>query len=962
MSRNLLHGSVHEIYQTILNDFPKDWEDIIPVGAEVPLSFGDHGDPYHYSLIPLKRQNGIKLLFSRSGRKHRASAPSYFVHKQLLDVDIKILHTDFEKLLQIPFCSEDVFDAIATDPSQPLRPDLSWSGSPVEIHPEVLRSILHALIRRWRSGSNPVIISVPEMSPEAYNRYTFGAICTIYRCLPTALRGQIGFMTYAAAKNQLDSVGLFFLPERATNSGIYLDRETEASRQLMSGYLPECIEEMIQRIVSNPRQRDKELDFLWDRVESRIPPESIHENHYVRALGYRRLVQDRTNDPARYQQINEFLQKNTDSSDIIAAQIKTDLISGITPKLLDTYVLNLQEHDTDFRKYYTRIEAFSGICTASEELKRHTAAKLEDCFGQFLKAAKDKNSLKEWQDLLNELARNTPSIFSGHALSKCCEKWRNHAKPIYEAWLTHAYKATCSEMEKLTLQKASNPSHLKAISQTYPQDIKGAFDKLAAMLEEQLTDVPRSLGIQEQNLVRYRNLLARERKERIEYLARFYLDTAKKMLFGASNDYHIHILEESHIIREQLEALLNGLGSNSALDSALRQYDQAAEVERDRKAIRFCKAAETAWAQEKNEFFASHISLKALREQLNEIQSRLYHELTKTVYDPKDRHEAFCIQTNQEYKELKHCRSDNTLRNPPVDSLTLEHHPNGAKQAAPSIVSVSPESDKTTNPPFLLLNSRPLQDLFNLASSIKEDQITLSHRNLKTGTDSHYTYPAEELTGTLSYLLGDTPADHLLRDQDMAMLMEQLSDVKLSSKQRLLILEKLIAAHVHVKIVDSYVQNHIAYRWSSFFRKNKIQNCLDQDAAYGSVSMNWASVRTLLLGVIGGLPKSYSSSRSNGAAEQEQDQMPTADTETQSKKRITSREVLAFFSGFVSGAIIAAIILILIVFLWGSPNKQDHSLTDETKSTTAPVSDDNSGASSGQSPTPVGRTSETQTG
>ncbi len=969
MSGNLLHGSVKEVYRTVVNDLPQSWSKLIPASTEVPLAYGRHGDPDHYSLIPLENQEGTKLLFSRCSRKHGASAPSYYVHKQILDVDMDILHSGFEKLLGIPFCSEAEFDRIAEDPMQPLRPDIRWSGAAVPIHPKVLHGILHALISRWRNGSNPVVICVPEMSAREYNAYTFGAICTIYRCLPAALRGKLGFMTYTAAEKQLNSVGIFFLPEREAANGVYLDRENEASRQLMNGYLPDCMEKMLERIAGDPEHCKAELDNLWEQVESKVKLESIRENHYTAFLEYAHLLQVDPEEPRCFGMVLEFFRTPPDIPEVQYTNLRTALCKRITTRVLDTHLLNRQQSDTDFCKYYKRVVPSANLCTCTEQLHKHTVSKMVRYFDIFLQEMHEIGELEQLDALLKKLAEAPPVILPEATIRECSKKWCDRARVIYKNWLESELSSILIQVLETAYRKVPEGATLQTVSNAEPKDVMQAFDLQKTKVNSLLDNVPERLGLTEQ----HRRFCHTQLKEQIQkataHLTEGYLEAAGHTLDMALGTVDSNLPGQIRSCWKQLEQLLKGLpdAEPAFLNSARRKYDEKVKVKTIQKAQELLASAEKEWTEMKN------VSGATLRKQLNTLQEKVRKQMAYLDVEEARWYSPFYQKTEKEFNAVK---NQNAQRG---------QAGNGKKQQHPwseYTVDVDAERSQVTTPLNRTGNSapssakdnvsappRPLADEDEILNSsagkrknVPDDSIDVNNKNLndidhgvpdpalgidrvrlrstENDNDIIYSYLTRELKAVLRCFIHKMSYQIVLNTEDMKMLMRQLSCAELYDEERVAILKTLVDMNADISVGQACVRYIIGppTLWNKKDKDTRnIKRYLKKKPEYADASELWkkhlkTKKRKFNLQTAQPMKKKFKYTQCALA----EAHSPSGAAVDNGEKLLTATETKMFWRGFLGGVLVtAATFLLLYMFLDGARNQNEPLGIDVTGSVSA---------------------------
>lgn len=655
MSNHFLHGSVKEIYRTVVNDLPQTWSKLIPPGTEALLAYGSHGDPDHYSLVPLETQEGTKLLFSRCSRKQGAKSPSYYVHKQLLDADMDTLFHRFDALLDTPFCSEANFDQIAENPNQIIVPDTRWDSDPVQIHPEVLYSILHAMLSRWRNGSEPVVVLVPQMSAAEYNRYTSGAVRVIYSCLPAAIRGKVGFMTYSAPVKQLNAVGLYFLPEVHTSNGIYLDRVTEKTQSLTNSFLPESVKALLTRIANDPEHRQEELQDLWDIVESGAALADIREKHYTAYLTHAPLLHLQTSDTDQFQTLLDFFYNRSEIPEALHSKLAEKLRSRLKPEDLDTPLLNRQDQDSDFRAYLTRIRESERLCTCSDAIKAHASQKLTDAFESYLTVLTDTQQLDTLDQYLVQLSESNFDICPEAVIKACSEKWRIHAQPVYIARLDAEVTCLVEKMNTLSDRKAPENATFTQICQNDPLNFKQECEVLESELSGYMKKLPDRLGLTPEQMQHFTNTFSDKRNSIAEALESRYLDAAQL-------EQRDLLTADSENLSTQLRTLRTNLATQLSflpISKEKRSAEQLGLLDKARENYWVTQANDLLDNAEKKLAAANDPDVDKLYKQVKAIQTELSTALSNlhsTLFDTKLDTEAWYLpfynKSEQYFKDL----------------------------------------------------------------------------------------------------------------------------------------------------------------------------------------------------------------------------------------------------------------------------------------------------------------------
>lgn len=629
MSKHRLHGSVAEMYRTVVDELDFAGKNAVLSFTESLLGYGTKENPVYYALLPVKTEAGSQLLFSRCARKLRALSPSYYVHQQLLDADAGVLHEDFDSILSTPFCSETAFEQAAEAPGKTPEPDLSWDGEAVRIEPEVLRSILWGIIARWRAGSGPVVVAVPPMSSEEYTDYTLGAVKAIYRCLPTALRGRMGFTTYTAVANNRNDVGLFFLPEEMVPQGIRLDRETESSRKLMEGYLQKPVQELIDRIVSDPDHRQEELDRLWEIVESDRELGSIRESDYTAYLEHSHLFHLELKEQADFETLNDFFRKIDEIPESLRIKLAKPLAQKVTPESLDEYALNRRVEDANFGHYIERISTLVQLCHSSKVLVDHAEDKIPRVFAEFLDYA-DKLAMDNLEECLTKLAQMSDGLCSKAVLQVCDEMWRKAADAIYQRWFDMVLDDIMERMKQTAHSKTPKGASLSTILGVKHKSIQEAFQTLEAELENWMKQLPQRLGTPDWVGLRKKKL-ADHSAELSRSLAQSYLNASKigmrENVASGADRLKTH--------RSNLETLLNDLPTDSEAlkEEALKQFDDEVTMLAEQVADeQFATAANGMKALDGDD-------AEGMRNQFEEILAELHQNLERLKSYSVDRTE-----------------------------------------------------------------------------------------------------------------------------------------------------------------------------------------------------------------------------------------------------------------------------------------------------------------------------------
>lgn len=421
MAYEILHGNVRETYKTIINTIPKDWDLNIPLEFETLLSYDSSGI-HNYCMMPVLTPEGMMLLRTVCAPKRKALSTSYFVHKQVLPCTAEALHSSFEEKLGAPFYSEEDFDRIA-DNEHPVQPSQRWAGDEVSIDPQVLRSVLHGIINRWRSGRAVVAVGVPEGFD--YDRYCYGAIRKIYGYLPALIRGMAGFMTYPGSDEIPLDVALVFRPEGTGDRLLSLDHETELSRSFLDEYIPDPFKNMIDTILKRDEaQRAEYLDMIFRYVEKSENENAFTEvkpSHYIKFLEYQDIFEK-----VRTQEQFDRQVEICGKLDTLSEQMRRQFLDGLDERIpldtMDAFGLSLSQEVDTFQAYVEHIASVDQLVSHSTALLEHTKSKLWEAF----RAALDNKPLPELQIQLQNLDKNNPPSF----YAQCAEEMARDRKSV----------------------------------------------------------------------------------------------------------------------------------------------------------------------------------------------------------------------------------------------------------------------------------------------------------------------------------------------------------------------------------------------------------------------------------------------------------------------------------------------------------------------------------------------------
>lgn len=890
-----LRGSTEEVYRIVESDLPVGWSSLIPESTESLLSYGLDGDPHHYSMMPLDTGSGIKLLFSCCARKCNAISPSYFVHKQVTDCDSGMLLNDFDGLLSSPFFTEEEFDAIAAKKPGVL-PSGVWSGPPVEIHTQVLRGILYGILSRWRAGSAPVVIAVPQMDGVQYDRYTLGAVRTIYSYLPAGIRALAGFMTYTAPVNKLNEVALFFLPERTAPDGIRLDRETESSRKLLDSYIPDSIRGLIDRMVDNPQLRQSELQQLWETVEAQVKLDGLREKHYTALLEYRPLLDLDVNGQQTFDQISSFFRNKQSVPDPVCSTLVTALLQKVTAAHLDTYALNRTQTDDSFVGYVNRVRSHEGLCCESTTLMEQAKRRIIETFREYLAGCSEPESMEALEQQLTELNCDPCRICSNAELDACWEHWKNAAMPVYAQKFSGDIDTAKQKLDAILCGIPEN-ADLDTVRRSIPDDPKTRIGQIKAWLDSQLDKLPRQFKTLPESTLSALEEFNSQISQTYRDLAGLYCAAAHRSMEDAFARVPAGLKQEVDQIQVDLQDLLMQLPVEyepqieAFQEQVTKRYTNLTEQYRSAAGAKLNAVSESdPWLLEeavrrietdlreqlgrlpvcadaytgafhKN---AEAVMLRLLtamcdmqsldqndRDALTQEQKRL-EQLQKYLKEATPRYDGLRERLKNSLKRVNGARSGkpvkqksskSTGRQPQAPQRTM-HIPNVSnpvqpqdpRQDGPAVASNEPVQAKY----LVRVYGRKFEKILDLVSEFSQKEAGAPEKEyvkLKDKT-AECTYPLASLNATLATFGKCEGVPHGVRLDEAALtsLLRQLSQAKLNDSEKTQILTVLAQWNVSAGVVAACMNNLIGdYRKMRAPYKGEIRGVLEGNEAYAQI-------------------------------------------------------------------------------------------------------------------------------
>ena len=408
MTWEFLHGNSHETYTTLIDSIPDECKTLIPAATEKLMDYGVHGDPQHHSMAGLETSEGLMIMRSLCVRKHKAYSASYYVHKHVFSASPRTMLDHFEKVLTMPFSSEEEFERIA-EGDRYTQPTLQWQEMEVRIHKEVLRAVLRGMIRCWRSGNNPVVVDVP--AGVDYNSYCMGAIRKIYSYLPAAIRAKAGFMTYTVSAGVNKHTVLLFQPANTARNGIRLDHEDEQSQVFLDAPLPPIWIKMLDKLVdSTQEERKKFLDELCTWVETEPGTERFVSNlsgtHYISYLENKELLQP-VETQAKFDQLLKYYQEKKGLPGRMFDQICSRLDETLSDMNFRKFALERRSTDTNFLEYAERLRKLVPLSQYSARKKEQIRSELRNQFDVVLAEANcQREPLQSLEKQVNTLIQN----------------------------------------------------------------------------------------------------------------------------------------------------------------------------------------------------------------------------------------------------------------------------------------------------------------------------------------------------------------------------------------------------------------------------------------------------------------------------------------------------------------------------------------------------------------------------
>ena len=365
-----LHGSISEVYQDLPgSDIPAALNDAIPTAAVEILAYQDRNTPRNHSFLRIRAGRKDLALRAMCAQKHSSIAQTCYAQKYLLELTPQLLLENFEDLLGIGFHTEEGFNLAATNAHSAPR-DYSWSsgGTCIPIDPDVLKAVLFGMVNRWRRGSDPVVIAVPDDAD--YDRYTCAAVSAIYACLPAALRLLAGFMTYADPGTQSSGVTLFFLPASRNYPGaVFLDGTGSSSitKNLLGIEMPAELKTMLSELAAmsdaDRRQSLKDIaDYVESAEDSFVDLGKLHWRNYTTYWSLRGLSNLDPGNAADFESLKKFAASANSVPDTQKAALSKIIREQVTTAHLDEYFLNHAKTATDAGCFYKLVLPYLPLC------------------------------------------------------------------------------------------------------------------------------------------------------------------------------------------------------------------------------------------------------------------------------------------------------------------------------------------------------------------------------------------------------------------------------------------------------------------------------------------------------------------------------------------------------------------------------------------------------------------------
>lgn len=201
---------------------------------------------YCYFMVP-DAKGTPNLFFAKVARKEKSTSLCHYTQcagwrfNNVYSLPSGALRPsdDFDSIFDFSFFTEDEIDAYAAEnPSASFGrgSDAAPVCEPFVIAPEAIRAILHGVVGRWITGSEPVHIEVPDGVD--YNAYVMQAVKQIYSYFPVGFKTNVGFASYIAPGNEANymRIGIVFVPRTgATRNTIRLDGSSAMAYKTLVG-------------------------------------------------------------------------------------------------------------------------------------------------------------------------------------------------------------------------------------------------------------------------------------------------------------------------------------------------------------------------------------------------------------------------------------------------------------------------------------------------------------------------------------------------------------------------------------------------------------------------------------------------------------------------------------------------------------------------------------------------------
>lgn len=431
-----LHGSVARFYRDVPMEpsIPDEWDQYIPDQTKDFLQYGTQSEPHNHSMLQIcVEEEELRLLRVCCAEGRMSNATTKFFHKQLMDITPQRLLEGFDEILNIPFMTEVQMNCIWNGEA-PGLPGYSWSGPRryLNVSAKVLRAVLYGMVDRWRFGSPPVVIEVP--AGEDYDSYTYQAVRTIYACLPAAMRGIVGFMTYANPNQAPLNVALLFVPESENYEGaIRLDWETDDIEQILQCELPTEIKEMLNKIVglfqsADTKAYDDYLRQILEDLERVMPMKDLRCSHYVNYLRETKLLDVPVDTVEGFRKWIKFAD-NYPEKNISALQIRLRdvLVARMTEDVLCEHVFREAEEAICLADFKEKVSVIDAVCGMSQTVSELVKKETERYFAQKLARVEE---FAHVQSLLKEIsgAENESGIYPNQEMTeafmeRCNTRW-----------------------------------------------------------------------------------------------------------------------------------------------------------------------------------------------------------------------------------------------------------------------------------------------------------------------------------------------------------------------------------------------------------------------------------------------------------------------------------------------------------------------------------------------------------